>query len=219
MGTNLRFMFLAGALLTAASSRLSGSGTPGVDTPELAPLILHSPTAKNGTLEPGATGQMLEPEATPARDHLSIGENYLGGQLRYYFTRRWASEFRFLMGKASSDQGTVKATVFGLRAYRFFDEHYHCKFYLGAEGDSVRTSIQSLNTGSTTNPIINTPGFGNTTGFAAGTFGGIEFRPFKRISIDLDAGPYVFGLKEQVTGVSNSTWDFVIDTAINVYIF
>jgi hypothetical protein len=110
--------------------------------------------------------------------------------------------------------------VLGLRGYRFFREHRRCKLYLGLEGDYAKTSIRSVNSSSSpTGGIVNESGFGNTSGYAAGGFAGIEFHVARRIAIDLDMGPYLIGLKEQATGTSGSNWDFVVNTALNFYLF
>jgi len=185
-------------------------------------LNLHVPETHQDTLTPPATGPLAKP-AEPASptppQRFSIGINDLGGQLRFHLNPRWALEGRFLTGSASSDVGTVHANVFGVRGYRFFEERRRFRFYAGLEGAYVRTSLQSVNTVNNPNSVATISGFGDTSGYAMGGFGGIEFRLFKRVALDLDIGPYMIGLKEKVTGVSDGTLDFVANTAINVYLF
>ena len=41
----------------------------------------------------------------------------------------------------------------------------------------------------------------------------------RRVAIDLDMGPYMIGLTEKSTRVSASSWDFVANTALIVYLF
>ena len=90
---------------------------------------------------------------------------------------------------------------------------------LGIEGDYVHTSLRSVDTANNPNSIATISGFGQTSGYALGGFGGLEFRLLKRIALDFDVGPYMIGLKEKVTNVSDSSLDFVANTAINVYLF
>jgi hypothetical protein len=115
--------------------------------------------------------------------------------------------------------GTIHANVFGLRGYRFFSERRRCRFYLGIEGDYVHTSIRSVDTTNNPNSIATISGFGETSGYAMGGFGGVEFRLLKRIALDVDVGPYMIGLQEKVTKTSDASLDFVANTAINVYLF
>src|SRR5580692_1840269 len=152
MGTEGRTIFTMSTLFFVGTVFFSSSRAFADDKPEPAPMILHSPTAKSGTLTPPATGQLLEPEVRPARDHLSFGINDLGAQLRYYVTRNWAAEYRFLTGSSSSDAGTVHSNVFGMREYRFFPEAPRWRLYVGAEEDYVKSSIRSISA-SDTNPL------------------------------------------------------------------
>jgi len=208
----VRLGVMAAALAAASAVHAENSSLDSL-------LNLHVPAANNDTLTPPTTGQLAEPTTPPLPRHLSIGINDLGGQLRFHLNPHWAAEGRFLMGSASSDVGTVHADVFGVRGYRFFDEHHRFRLYTGLEGDYVHTSLQSLNTANNPNSVATISGFGDTSGYAMGAFGGMEFRLLKRVVLDLDVGPYMIGLKEKVTGVSDATLDFVANTAINVYLF
>ena len=158
----------------------------------------------------------------PSRRRLAIGVNDLGGQLRIHFTPEWAAEARFMTGSASSNEGGVHSMVFGLRLYRFSQEHRRCRLYLGLEGDRAQTSIRGQGSAPNSSPtggITTAQNFGNTSGFAAGGFGGVELRLSRRVAVDFDMGPYLISLKEQVSGVSGSNWDFVVNTAVNLYLF
>jgi hypothetical protein len=184
-----------------------------------APTILHRPTPADQPLTPSTTGQVRVPVERALPRRIAYGINDLGEQLRIHLFRDWAAEFRYLRGTASSDLGTVHANVFGLRGYRFFPEHRRFRLYAGLEGDYVKTSLSSIDTSNNPSSIGTISGFGDTSGYAFGGFGGIEFRLWRRIAIDLDIGPYMIGLQEKVTKVSDTTLDFVGNTAINVYLF
>ena len=160
-------------------------------------------------------------EAPPAPRRLAFGVNNLGGQLRFHVGPQWAGEARFVTGSASSNEGSIQSLVFGLRGYRFTKEHRRCRLYLGLEADRAQTSIHgspSINSSAPTQPTL-PQGFGDTSGFAFGGFGGLELRVTRRVAVDLDMGPYLIGLKEKVTGASASSWDFVVNTSLEVYLF
>lgn len=150
---------------------------------------------------------------------MALGINDLGAQLRLHLNPDWAAEVRYLRGTASSDVGTIDANVFGVRGYRFFSEHHHFQLYAGLEAAYVSTSIRSYNNSNPPTSVANVSGFGDTSGYATGGFGGVEYRLGRRVAIDLDIGPYMIGLQEKVTSVSDASLDFVLDTAINVYLF
>jgi len=206
---------LVGLVSLAGPLRAVGSMAP----EDSAPLILHYPGPGAGPLAAPTTGPLLLPSAPAELRHLAIGFNDLGGQLRLHLRPSWAVEGRFLTGSASSDMGQVHANVFGVRGYRFFEERRPWRLYAGVEGDYVHTSIRSVDTTGNSNSIATLSGFGETSGYALGAFGGVECRFWKRWAIDLDIGPYMIGLQEKVTHVSGSTLDFVANTAINVYLF
>jgi hypothetical protein len=169
-----------------------------------------------------ATVWAKEPDAAQTPDRLALGINNMGGQIRLHLNPDWATEARFMTGSASSNAGNISALVFGLRGYRFFTAHHRFRLYLGLEGDFAQTSIRSVseNSGVNGNGGISSPsGFGDTTGYDAGAFGGIEFRVFRRVAIDFDMGPYLINLKEKVTSTAGSSWDFVANTAVIIYLF
>jgi hypothetical protein len=195
------------------------------------PILLATGAFAGGNGRPSApaastTTARGETPARPEPDRMAIGINDLGGQVRVRVARNWAAEARFMTGSASSSEGGIHSMVVGLRGYRFFTEHRRCKFYLGLEGDYAQTSIRggTSNGGPSGSPngaagVTGASGFGNTSGYAAGGFGGLELRPVRRIAVDFDMGPYLIGLKEKVTGASASNWDFVVNGAVNVYLF
>jgi len=182
------------------------------------PLNLRAPGIGEDESAPSSP-TLVAPETPALPRRLSFGINDLGTQLRWHLTPRWATEMRFLTGSADSDVGTVRANVFGLRGYRFFSERHRFRFYAGLEAAYVHTSIRSFNNGNNPNSITNIAGFGETSGYAAGGFGGVEFRLGRRIAIDADLGPYMIGLQEKVTRASDASLDFVLNSAINVYLF
>lgn len=186
---------------------------------EPAPLALHSPGSTPVPNSSAAQGQLVEPYEPPLPRRLSLGINDLGAQLRLHVNRTWAGELRYLTGSASSDVGIVRANVFGLRGYRFFSERHHFTLYAGLEAAFVSTSIRSYNANNGPTSVANSSGFGETSGYALGGFGGVEYRVGRRVALDLDVGPYMIGLQEKVTHVSQANLDFVLDTAINVYLF
>jgi len=203
------------ALLNLRSAAHAGDSSPNSD----APLYLQIPEGDAGTLAPPTKGHLTEPPAPALPRRFSLGINDLGGQLRFHLNPYWAAEGRYLTGSTSSDVGTVRANVFGVRGYRFFDKRRRLRLYAGLEADYVRTSLASVDTRNNPNSVATLSGFGATSGYALGGFGGIEFRLLKRVALDFDIGPYMIGLKEKVTGVSDATLDFVANTAINVYLF
>jgi len=200
---------LGGLLQAAESPDLGASG----------PLYLRMSAPGAVARAPAAKGTLVVPEEPLLPRHLAIGFNDLGGQLRLHLRPSWAVEGRFLMGSANSDFGQVHANVFGMRGYRFFEERRRFQLYAGVEGDYVHTSLRSVDTTGNSNSIATISGFGETSGYALGAFGGVEYRFWKRLAIDFDIGPYMIGLQEKVTHVSDATLDFVANTALNVYLF
>jgi hypothetical protein len=144
---------------------------------------------------------------TLPNQRFAIGVNYTGGQFRYRLSPKWAAEGRIQFGSADSDYGTVHSNVFGLRGYRFLSVGHseRIAWYLGGEGAYAKASSQSYNY--------------STSGFAFGSFGGLEYRLTKRLSAAADIGPYVISLKEKETGLTSTGLDFVINTALIFYVF
>lgn len=136
---------------------------------------------------------------------LGIGVNYLGGEIRYLFLKEWATEIRYLTGKASSKSGEVSSQVYGLRGYRFFSPSGPGHFFIGAElaainSDQKGTSYQ-------------------VEGIATGGFVGFEYRVTRNICIGVDIGPYIFSLKEKRTKADESSLEFVINSSLVFYLF
>lgn len=180
-------------------------------------LILASPRAEaSADARPSASAGKA-PRADPRR--LALGTMGTGGLLRFHPVPEWAGELRVQSASANSQEGDVRAMVFSLRAYRFFPERWRCRFYLGAEGGYAKTSLSQISGGPGTSPALKQSGFGDTSGFVGGGFAGLEYEVTRRIFLDLDGGPYVIGLKETVTGASQSNWDFVLNAALGVYLF
>jgi hypothetical protein len=139
------------------------------------------------------------------RYHLALGVSYTGGQIRYQFSPKWAVEGHYQFGSADSNWGSIHSNVFGGRGYRFFYLRQRLAWYLGGDGNYVTASSHSYNY--------------QTTGFAAGTFAGLEYRILPRLAIGADIGPYVISLNEKLSGLSETGIDFVVNTAINFYLF
>jgi hypothetical protein len=148
---------------------------------------------------------VLNPKSLDSIYRFAVGVSYTGAQMRYQFTPKWAAEYRYQTGKASSDYGDIKSTVLGLRIYRFIPFRRALSWYLGGDG-----AYAHANAGSTDY---------NVSGFAMGAYGGMEYRLIPRLAIGADIGPYVISLKEKESGLSQTTLDFVINTAINFYLF
>jgi hypothetical protein len=154
---------------------------------------------------PDASRQSYEAGSVPPRYRLAAGISYTGFQVRYHLTGRWAAEGRFQFGKADSNYGDVKSNVEGIRLYRFLPYRPKLSWYLGGEAAHASAEAQESSY--------------KTDGFALGVFGGMEYRVLKRVSVGVDIGPYAIALKEQQTGQSQSSLDFVVNTALNFYIF
>ena len=133
----------------------------------------------------------------------AIGINYLGGQIDCRFNPNWIGELRYVTGSTKTDDGTIKASVLGLRGYRLYRKDKNIRPYLGAETGYVSS---------------NSFGY-KTSGFDLGGFGGIEYGLGRRVFLGLDIGPYLFSLKEKNTHVSDSGLEFVANAAIIVYLF
>ncbi len=147
----------------------------------------------------------LPPESVASRERLSLGVNYTGAQLRWNISSRWAAEGRYQQGKASSNYGDVTARVFGLRGYRFIRSESRFPLYWGSEIAYTTAKPETSNY--------------KTNGLALGAFGGMQYHVTRRISLDVDLGPYVISLTETQTRTSSTNLDFVLNTALLVRIF
>ena len=54
---------------------------------------------------------VLNPKSLDSIYHFAVGVSYTGAQMRYQFTPKWATEYRYQTGKASSDYGDVKSNA------------------------------------------------------------------------------------------------------------
>lgn len=136
---------------------------------------------------------------------IGLGINYIGGQARYHLDSRWAGELRYLTGSEDAATGKVASQVFGLRAYRFFREATRYRFFLGAEAALVNSNQKNTSY--------------KVSGPAMGVFGGLEYRFGRRFALGFDMGPYVISLKEDTKNVSDSSLEFIANTALIFYLF
>ncbi len=182
----------------------TGSGNVHAEDPGGSPVL--ESILNNAPQEKKDVPRVPEPSGPPTpRERLSIGVNYTGGQVRWRLSTRWAAEGRMQFGSADSNYGKVHSQIFGLRGYRFFPFRERMTWYAGGEAAYVKADTDSSSY--------------NTSGFAFGTFGGLEYRVLPRVSVGVDIGPYVISLKEKQTGLTSTGLDFVINTALNFYLF
>ena len=205
----------------ALLSLFAASFSAATDVSTSAPTHVSSSAAAGvftGPQRSSATSPAPESEDRPEPRRLALGLNDEGGQIRLHIKQKWAVEARFLTGTSPSNDGTVRSQVFGLRGYRFFNEHYRCRLYLGLEGSFAKTWISSPDA-TTSGVIANVPAFGHTMGFAGGGFLGVEYRLARRVDVDMDMGPYWIRLDEQATNTQLSSWDYVLNMAVLFYVF
>jgi hypothetical protein len=200
----MRFTWRLSVVLTFGFWMVTSVQAVDQAVPDSAPLdqLLAN---QNGNAAPGKT-LVLNPVSLENRYRLALGISYTGGQIRYQFNPRWATETRYQFGSAGSNEGgTIHSNVFGLRLYRFMPIRPRLAWYLGGEGARAQTSSRTTDY--------------RTTGFALGAFSGVEYRILPRVAVSADIGPYMISLKEQLSGVSQTGLDFVVNTAVNVYLF
>ncbi len=134
----------------------------------------------------------------------AVGTTYIGGQLHWGFAERWALELRALKDeKADPSAGTMEASVYGLRGYRYFRKPSRLRFYAGIEGATTH-SKSNLNAYT-------------TSGFAIGGFGGTEIYLIKRLSVGIDVGPYLLTTKVHNSQTDDSEVAIVINSFMNFY--
>lgn len=144
--------------------------------------------------------QLVLLDSPPPRERLSLGVNFIGGQIRYNLNARWAAELRYLTGAADSDAGRVRSSVIGFRGYRMFAPEHRWHGYVGAEIAHASAKSEHYNY--------------SAVGFAAGAFGGFRYHLTRRLAFEADIGPYVISLREERTQLKSSNLDFVLDTAL-----
>ncbi len=137
------------------------------------------------------------------RRTLGIGFAYTGPLVRWGFKKYLSLEAHYLFGEADSTDGTVSASVIGMRGYRHFRTDQRLQFFAGPELAYVMADSMNL----------------KSAGYVAGGFAGAEYYLTRRISVGFDAGPYYTYLKEKKTSVSESGVDFTVNTFLNFYIF
>ncbi|MBI4061967.1 MAG: hypothetical protein HY403_11120 [Elusimicrobia bacterium] len=132
-----------------------------------------------------------------------LGVNVLGGHLAWRPLRATRLELRYQTGRAGSGMGQTTSNVGGLRAYRVFREGGSTRPYLGVEGDylDVRGSGRKA------------------AGGAGGPFVGVERRVLGSLWFGVDAGPYLVHMRESSARVSETSLEFVANTALTWYLF
>jgi hypothetical protein len=152
-----------------------------------------------------AGARAAEPARPPTR--WGVGASVVGAQARYFFTPRWAAEARYMTGTVGSGPDSATSQVAGLRGYRFFETGSAYRFYLGGEtaAFSGGDHYQGL--------------FYRAVGVAAGAFGGAEYFLGRRWAVSLDAGPYLLSIKERTTQTQDTSFDFILNAAVNLYFF
>lgn len=142
--------------------------------------------------------------AADFRNKLALGATYGGAQIHWGFAKKWALEARGLKGEQTSTEGTLTSTVYSLRGYRYFRAPSRLRFYMGLEGASTHSKSNGFNAY-------------ETTGFAAGGFGGSEIYLMRRLSVGVDVGPYLISSSVRRTDTAESEFSIVINAYLNFY--
>jgi hypothetical protein len=122
-----------------------------------------------------------------------IGVNYLGVGLKYFLSKKVGLEW-----KTQFDAGII---LTGVRGYFYVRDLWKFLFFAGIETDYVLFKTDKI-TGD---------------GFVYGIFIGSEYFLLKRVSIQLDIGPYGISLRDRNTGIMLSSMDYVVNFGINWY--
>lgn len=152
-------------------------------------------------------GPALAGEAPGAATKWGVGVNYVGGQARYFFKPKWAGELRYQTATVGGGAIYTTSQVIGLRGYRFFETGTSYRFYLGGEFAAVNSSEKQEGI------------FYKAGGTAFGAFGGGEYFFSRRWAVSLDAGPYMFSIKERLFGGRDASFDFIANGCVNYYFF
>ena len=128
-----------------------------------------------------------------AKGDISIGLNYPGVGIRYFFTNTTSLEL-----KAQSENNV---SAVGLRFYRYFGSGSNMCFFWGLEGDYVTFK------GTTS----------EGTWFATEVLVGGEYFFTKNLSFQADIGPAFISLADKNTTESVSGLEYVINFGINYY--
>jgi hypothetical protein len=140
----------------------------------------------------------------PSAPRLAVGVNVLGAQVDYHLTKSVRGELRYVTGSQAAPSGQVSSRVLGARGYRLFGAQA-TRVFAGAEAAFVTASQKG------TSYRVSGPAFGG--------FVGLERRVVGRLWAGLDAGPYVFSLKEADTRASETSFDFVLNSYLMFYLF
>lgn len=164
----------------------------------MAPLLKSGARRRDdGSSIEDSPGQ--EPPAT-----LGLGVNDLGGQLAYQPTPRTRLELRYQIGKNGSGSDQVSASAVGLRGYLLSWTDGATHPYLGLEAAYLMGRDRSSH---------------SVVGEAGGAFIGIERRLTRRLSIEVDAGPYFLYLRENEFHMTDASLQFVANTSLMFFIF
>ncbi len=142
-------------------------------------------------------------EKTPCHS-LSLGAMYKGAQVHVGLGARWAAEARAQAGNSGSDVGQIDASAYGMRLYRYFHAPTRLRLLMGVEGAATRSSASEVSY--------------KTTGTALGAFLGAEVYATRRLSFNLDVGPYFLSTSVKDSGISQSGMEIVINSSINLYL-
>ena len=135
---------------------------------------------------------------------LAAGTTYIGGQLHWGFSERWAVEVRALTGeKDTTTMGTVTGSAYGLRGYWYFRRPSRVRFFTGVEAATTRSTSDLHNY--------------KSTGMAFGGFAGTELYLLKRLSVGVDVGPYYLTTKVRNTATTDGETAFVVNSFMNFY--
>lgn len=141
--------------------------------------------------------------AATISNKLALGVTYGGGLVHWGFARKWALEFHGMQGEATGTDGTIKSTVFGLRMMRYFRAPSRLRFYAGLEGASTHSTSDRTEY--------------DTSGFAAGAFGGTEIYLLRRLSVGVDIGPYLLSTNVRRSQTTDGDVTIVINSFMNFY--
>ena len=190
--------FICASCLAALAAGWAFGNPPSAGEPP-DPLSLLSPvSASQGSR--ADPPKLVLPEYPKEWRTWAVGVSYIGGELRWRPSARWAFEGDYQQDKASSNYGDVTARLYGARAYRFFHERDRWSLYAGPEFAYTTATPETSSY--------------RTKGFVGGAFMGAEMNISRRLAFDLDIGPYVISLKETQTQMTQTNLDFVVQTAL-----
>ena len=139
------------------------------------------------------TTESKSANANGRRGRFGLGVNYPGVGIRYFLSEHYAAEARWQL------EDTAFAT--GLRMYRYFDVSEHIPVFLGLENDYVEFKGDVA----------------HGKGYAGELLAGLEYYPWRRLSIQFDFGPAYILLADHKYHVSRSGFAYVVNFGINYY--